>query len=286
MSFMPGPKMNSARWGCAAVKIDGNRILVIGGRVGNWSLQTTEVLDCATMTFSPGPRLGTRRQGCAAVSLSNRRVLVIGGREGASVFFTTEELDLDTMRFKPGPRLQVKRTFCAAVALDAGRSVLVLGGADSSNTILDSTELLREGKSGFENGPDLLVPRSCLVAALAPAIPPGPAEEKTASDMRSDLIQKCFELCVPDKEQMREVDLRRFARAAGLNKDKADELGKDFKTFLRDYQQEEEGYLLLEQFAELVDNQGDVLYCSSHALSAALQGLHTEAGITVFMPNF
>lgn len=284
MSFVPGPKMNSARWGCAAVKIDDHRILVIGGRVGNWSMQTTEILDCTTMSFSTGPRMSTRRQGCAAVMLRDRRVLVMGGREGASVFFTTEELDLDSMIFKAGPRMRAKRSNCAAVAFDGGRRVLVLGGSDGSSTSLDSTEVLRDGS--FETGPDLRAPRSSLAAVLAPAIPPG-LNENLDLDMRSELILQCFSLCASEERGLLgESDLRRFARAAGLNKESKDELGKDFKVILIAYHEDVNAVgLTLEHFAELVDNQEDILYCSSHVLSVALQALRMQASRADLVPS-
>jgi hypothetical protein len=58
-AFTAGPTMATARLGCAAVRLDARRVLVVGGAGGGGSykgaLYTTEILDLETMRFSAGP---------------------------------------------------------------------------------------------------------------------------------------------------------------------------------------------------------------------------------------
>jgi len=84
MSFAPGPSMSSQRDGCAAVPVDAQHVLIIGGRdTSESALATTELLDVAALEFSPGPTMQTGRNRMAAVRLGaaeEQRILVIGGK--------------------------------------------------------------------------------------------------------------------------------------------------------------------------------------------------------------
>ncbi|CAK9066503.1 unnamed protein product [Durusdinium trenchii] len=139
-----GPKMGTRRNACAAVRLDAQRLLIIGGSDDASELDSTEVLDLERMVFSPGPRMGTRRNACAASLIDHHRLLVIGGSDGCSDLESTELLDLTTMSFSAGPRMSTRRNFCATALLQPSGSkglLLVLGGSDGSNS-LDSTEVL------------------------------------------------------------------------------------------------------------------------------------------------
>ena len=62
------------------MRLDAHRCLVVGGKDGeNNVLDTTEVLDMATMTFTAGPVMGSARYGCAVVPLDSTHILVVGG---------------------------------------------------------------------------------------------------------------------------------------------------------------------------------------------------------------
>merc|ERR1719188_2941759 len=92
--------------------------IVLGGYDGTSELDTTKVLDLATMRFRPGPCMETKRSICAASMLDKRRLLVLGGYDGSSSLDTTQILDVVTMGFSPGPRMGRRRSGCVAAMID------------------------------------------------------------------------------------------------------------------------------------------------------------------------
>jgi hypothetical protein len=95
MAFAPGPSMSSARFFCAAARVDAQHVLVVGGQdSANTALATTELLDVAAMEFSPGPAMQAGRTGVAAAQLDtageDARILVLG-----SNLSSTEVLAVD-----------------------------------------------------------------------------------------------------------------------------------------------------------------------------------------------
>jgi hypothetical protein len=50
MQFNPGPTMMMRRWGCAAMLLDSERVLVVGGYSGKSPLAFSEVLGVALKT--------------------------------------------------------------------------------------------------------------------------------------------------------------------------------------------------------------------------------------------
>jgi len=96
MAFAPGPSMGSARWVCAAVQVDAQHVLIVGGKGSSYTpLSTTELLDVGMMEFSPGPAMRTPRWGCAGARLDAaeaRRILVVGGYGSGGALSTTEVL--------------------------------------------------------------------------------------------------------------------------------------------------------------------------------------------------
>ena len=139
MTFSAGPRLLTARMGCAAVALDDRRVMVIGGFSDGEHLTTTEVLDLATMSWTPGPEMRTARVYHGAVSLDERRVLVMGGEEGHEHLSSTEVLDLELMQFEKGPMMGTARSGFVAVA-DA-EQILVFGGENESGS-LATTEVL------------------------------------------------------------------------------------------------------------------------------------------------
>ena len=163
-----GPPTMEERDGAAALALDADRALVVGG----WKLRSTELLhlgDDDDLRVARGPALATDRYNCAVVALDATRILVAGGLGGAGdtgALRTTEILDLATMAFSPGPSMGSARAHFAAVNLGGGR-VLVAGGDDGEREGgLASTEILDVAAMAFEPGPAMKFPRFGL--SLAP----------------------------------------------------------------------------------------------------------------------
>jgi hypothetical protein len=172
-SSTAGPTMATSRDGCAAVRLDARRVLVVGGSNNPTSLagslDTTEILDLETMRFSAGPRMLSRRTDCAAVALDGaRRILVAGGRdENGNTLRATEILDVAAMTFAPGPDMLSERYGCSAVALENPRRALIVGGR-SSGVNLNTTEVLDlDTMPAFSRGPTMRVARwGCAAVRL------------------------------------------------------------------------------------------------------------------------
>jgi hypothetical protein len=170
--FTAGPTMATARAGCAAVRLDARRVLVVGGSYGPASpaarsMDTTEILDLETMRFSAGPRMLSKRFCCTAVALDAGRVLVAGGAdENINSHRTTEILDVATMTFAPGPEMLSERTGCAAVALENPGRALIVGGHDDDGEGLNTTEVLDLDTMTFLRGPTMRTARVGCAAVL------------------------------------------------------------------------------------------------------------------------
>merc|ERR1712167_47810 len=81
MTFALGPNLNTARSGCAAVKLIENnaqppRVLVVGGSSDDvYALKSTEILDLETMAFAVGPEMISERNCCSAVPVDSQRII-------------------------------------------------------------------------------------------------------------------------------------------------------------------------------------------------------------------
>jgi hypothetical protein len=99
MAFAPGPSMGSERYGCAAVPIDAQHVLVISGyNSGYQVLNTTEIFDVLMMEFSPGPAMQDGRNSIAAARLETAqgpRIIRIAG--GTTFSSTTEVLAFEDL---------------------------------------------------------------------------------------------------------------------------------------------------------------------------------------------
>ncbi|KAJ1447421.1 hypothetical protein M885DRAFT_575984 [Pelagophyceae sp. CCMP2097] len=119
MTFAPGPKMGlgqrAVRYGCAAVKLDSNRVLVVGG--DDKRTPMTEIFDVEKMAFSWGPTMLVRRYGCTAVKLDDRRVVVCGGNDGSRCLMTAGALGLGTMNLR-----------LIRLAHGSGSCIIIVGG--------------------------------------------------------------------------------------------------------------------------------------------------------------
>ena len=160
--------MIARRYGCAAVRLDATRILVLGGFDGTQALATTEarrqmpfqrkqVLDLATMRFEEGPLMRSKRFACSAVALDSR-VLVVGGSDGVVNLATTEVLDLASMRFELAAEMDSPRCACATFVV--GACVFIVGGSDGAGGCLDSTLVSDVAELQFKAGPKMTQQRT------------------------------------------------------------------------------------------------------------------------------
>jgi len=175
MSFRSGPRLSSQRRECAAVMLDADRLLVVGGYDGSHFLNTTEILDVENNKFVPGPRMQSRRASPAIAVLKTGHVVVVGGKNASGCLDTCEVLNprATPMAFMAGPKLKCQRAGPALAPLDGGSRLLVMGGHDSSRTH-STTEILqivspqsvREPKMAFVPGPSLMTPRSYFAGVM------------------------------------------------------------------------------------------------------------------------
>jgi hypothetical protein len=171
-TFTAGPTMATSRVGCAVVRLDERRVLVVGGSDVTspaGSLDTTELLDLETMRFSAGPTMLSKRSYVTAVALDAGRILVAGGTSENSVFLrTTEILDVATMTFAPGPDMLSRRTGCSAVVLiENPRRALIVGGRDDERMTSNTTEVLYLDTMAFSPGPTMRAARfGCAAVVL------------------------------------------------------------------------------------------------------------------------
>jgi hypothetical protein len=72
------PKMSVARWGCAAVSIEGS-VSVVGGH----NLKSAEMYDPWAGQWRALPEMSVARKACAAVCIDGN-LCVLGGHDGAT----------------------------------------------------------------------------------------------------------------------------------------------------------------------------------------------------------
>ena len=76
------PDMSVARYGCAAVCIEGN-VYVMGGYAGGSTLKSAEMYDTSAGQWRALPDMSVKRNACAAVCIDGN-VYVMGGSDAAS----------------------------------------------------------------------------------------------------------------------------------------------------------------------------------------------------------
>mmetsp|Transcript_19456 Transcript_19456/g.65733 ORF Transcript_19456/g.65733 Transcript_19456/m.65733 type:complete len:392 (-) Transcript_19456:851-2026(-) len=168
LQFSNGPDLAKGITEFAAVTLDADRVLVVGGINGAGEYPTaTEILTLSTLTLSPGPTF-SGRSGCAAVQIDADRVLVVGGNDGAAQLATTMVLDVATLTFARGPTMTTARSGCAAIALD-GKRILIAGGSNADSGRLTTTEFLDVASMSFAPGPSMSTERWGCAAVLVDA---------------------------------------------------------------------------------------------------------------------
>jgi hypothetical protein len=125
------PDMSVARWGCAAVCIEGN-VYVMGGWDGRSYLKSAEMYDTSAGQWRALPDMSVARIGCAAVCIDGN-VYVMGGHNGFSHLKSAEMYDTSAGLWRALPDMSVAREGCAAVCIDG--NVYVMGGYDGATQL-------------------------------------------------------------------------------------------------------------------------------------------------------
>ena len=114
------PEMSVARWGCAAVCIEGN-VYVMGGNNGRSFLRSflksAEMYDRSAGQWRALPEMSVARWGCAAVCIEGN-VYVMSGFDGAAKLASVERYDPVANEWRTLPSMSTARSFSAAVACD------------------------------------------------------------------------------------------------------------------------------------------------------------------------
>jgi N-acetylneuraminic acid mutarotase len=111
------PDMSVARWGCAAVCIDGN-VYVMGGYGGGSYLKSAEMYDTSAGQWRALPDMSVAREGCAAVCIDGNVYVVGGGSDAATTLASMECYDPIASEWRTMPSMSNPRMYCAAVACD------------------------------------------------------------------------------------------------------------------------------------------------------------------------
>jgi N-acetylneuraminic acid mutarotase len=135
------PDMSVARYGCAAVCIDGNVYVMGGHHSGGSFWKSAEMYDTSAGQWRALPDMIVAREGCAAVCI-NGNVYVMGGHDGGrfggSYLKSAEMYDTWAGQWRALPDMSVERHGCAAVCIDG--NVYVAGGKSDAATQLASME--------------------------------------------------------------------------------------------------------------------------------------------------
>jgi N-acetylneuraminic acid mutarotase len=135
-SWGPTGSLNTPRSGPTATLLSTGKVLVVGGRNGNY-LNTAELYDPETGTWSITGSLNTTHGIDTATLLPNGKVLVVGGIANGN---SAELYDPATGTWSNTGGLNVARFWHTATLLTNGK-VLVVGGAGGDTGNLNSAEL-------------------------------------------------------------------------------------------------------------------------------------------------
>ncbi len=165
---------NEARECNTATLLQNGKVLITGGRDGNFVLGTAEIYDPSTSSFTPTGLLTTPRCGQSATLLANGKVLVAGGYKagnpgGFPTLSTAELYDPSTGMFTATGSLSTSRAGHSATLLANGK-VLVAGGSNSNDgftfSTLSSAELYDPVAGTFAATGPLNTPRSAPASLL------------------------------------------------------------------------------------------------------------------------
>ena len=162
--FTPSDSMVDARMGHTATLLKDGTILMAGGADDFGILSSAELCaptldDCYLVGAMSAPR-----QYATATLLDDGQVLIAGGITDTAdctgcATATAELYDTVTQTFTPIGSMHAARTGHSATILTDGK-VLIAGGLNDSNTVLDSTDLYDPVKGTFTVGTKMTVGRS------------------------------------------------------------------------------------------------------------------------------
>ena len=148
--------LNVPRTNAGAVKLSGNRVLIVGGQGvatdGTKAADTAEIYDNGSFTLVP-TGLDAERVGATATDLGNGTILIAGGDEAGSAEI------FDGASFTAVGNMTSPRSMHSAALLPGGR-VLIVGGRDATGGALASAEIFDAATSAFSTvGNDMKVAR-------------------------------------------------------------------------------------------------------------------------------
>jgi hypothetical protein len=170
-TFTAASPMQVGRWAASAVRLQGGRVLVLGGyddKIG--ALASAEVFDPGTGTFSRVGDMVVPRAGATATLLPDGRVLVVGDNGGtrSSMRARAELFDPTTGKFQETGPLLGTRGDHAAVGLPDGR-VVIVGGLDIGKlNVLRRVEIYNPASGTFLAQGETAVERGAPSATLLP----------------------------------------------------------------------------------------------------------------------
>ncbi|MBI2608692.1 MAG: hypothetical protein HYW47_03720 [Deltaproteobacteria bacterium] len=149
---------------CAGCSVDGY-VLVAGGRDNFGILDTAELFNPRTGQFiALGDRLNIGRENHTATVLPDGRVLLAGGNTPLDVINSAETFDPLTLRFTPTlnsmgePRQHHRALLVGSRTLTSSDdAVLVVGGADDFDFVLNEADLFSPVFDEFEKNVDVML---------------------------------------------------------------------------------------------------------------------------------
>ena len=153
----------TARTDHTATRLSDGRVLVMGGRDQSGSLTSSDIYNPLTATFTAGPSLTTPRSGHTATVLADGKILVAGGDAGGSA----ELYNPATQSFSLiASSMNAVRKFHSAILTTSGQ-VLIVGGVNAQNTVLNTAEVFNPASQSFYLPPtDMQTPRALATLKL------------------------------------------------------------------------------------------------------------------------
>jgi hypothetical protein len=159
--WVSSASMNSVRVNAAAAQLQDGKLLVTGGLVsyGSASLNSAEMLTEEGWE-SNIPSLPVTITIHCMVTANSTTVMVIGGEQNGQISGKIFYLTFGEKSWTEGPELKNQRRYHSCGKIRRNKesqemSIIVAGGWESGSTILSSVEILHEGSSEWQTGPEL-----------------------------------------------------------------------------------------------------------------------------------
>ena len=159
-------KLAHSRISAAAVALDGNRVLILGGYSNGAATASAEIYDTKTNTSRAVASMSNARGVVDAIRLNDGRVLVTGGIDYHKGLTSSETFDPATERFTPSSNLTQARSGAELTMLSDGR-VLVTGGM-VNGAVTASAEIFDPRHGKFHSIPAMLEARYKHAAVALP----------------------------------------------------------------------------------------------------------------------